>query len=344
MSEPIWCIMPILAGPEMTEAAIGDLLAQSVPTRLLLVNQGVDDDFRDRLERLAEQESERIFLWNHMPPLPSLSASWNRALDFVWRTSSGEPADWVALVVNNDVRLFNRTVEILAEARHLTDALFVSAVGVDEAGWKADRDLLNDDLQPILSGVGRGGPDFSCYLISYECHQRFRFDEAFIPAFCEDLDTHRRVMLAGAGGRMFSINLPYWHLASQTLKAVDPAQAAAIRHTIETVSRAHYAAKWGGPVNAETFRAPFGKGEYAPWLAAALLSEGTNLMTTPELFDYYRDRWNEPSLEELNRRMLALEARKDAADGLPPALREPFLRAEADLEAEYQEDRHGQDG
>ena len=52
MTEQSWVIMPILGAPDLTEAAIADCLAQSVPCRLLLINQGVDDAFRARLESI----------------------------------------------------------------------------------------------------------------------------------------------------------------------------------------------------------------------------------------------------------------------------------------------------
>src|SRR5262245_23162962 len=99
MSTPTWAIMPVLAGPDMTFQAIADLLAQSVPTRVLVINQGVDTEFRTRLERLAEECPERVFVWSHDPPLPRLSATWNRALRFVWETGGSQ-----ALVINNDTR------------------------------------------------------------------------------------------------------------------------------------------------------------------------------------------------------------------------------------------------
>ena len=166
--------MPILAAPELTEAAIADLLAQSVPTRLLLVNQGVDDAFRTRLERIAEQEAERVFLWNHMPPLPSLSATWNRALEFVWAVGSEE-----ALVVNNDLRLHRQTVEYLRRILQREHALFVSAVGVtaeqfDSARVYSDYDFFDahSDREDAGFLLSRGGPDFSCSLISRACHER----------------------------------------------------------------------------------------------------------------------------------------------------------------------------
>jgi len=173
-----WILMPVLAGPEMTEAAISDCLAQSVRCNLLIINQGVEDAFRDRLERIAEEHPEQVFLWSHMPPLLSLGASWNRALDFVW-ASGGEEA----LVVNNDVRLHAQTYALLSAARAQADALFVSAVGVNseaELGFGLDLTALTGS---------RGGPDFSCFLISKACHAAYRFDENFIPAYCVTPDT-----------------------------------------------------------------------------------------------------------------------------------------------------------
>jgi len=265
MRDPVWCVLPVLAGPAITEAALGDLLAQSLPTRILLLNQGVDDDFRDHLERLAEQDA-RIFLWHHQPPLPSLSASWNCALDTVWAMGGTE-----AVVVNNDVRLSPWTAGHLRHVLKHQHALFVSAVGVTA------EDFARVEKPDPATEIQKGGPDFSCFLISRACHERFRFDENFIPSFCEDLDLHRRLLLAGEGSRIFSVNLPYLHLASQTLKLLPVEEADRIRRQIETVSRAHYARKWGGPVNQETYLEPFG----GSWSERAKRDDGT--ATTPYL-------------------------------------------------------------
>src|SRR5262245_59051322 len=134
MSDATWIVMPVLAGPEMTEAAIADCLAQSVPVKILVINQGVDDAFRDRLERLAEAHPE-IELLHHVPPLPSLSSTWNRALRFVWESGGTE-----ALVVNNDVRLHHETVHALLGC--VKYDWFVTAVGVDNMEqFKPDQPL-----------------------------------------------------------------------------------------------------------------------------------------------------------------------------------------------------------
>jgi hypothetical protein len=294
--EPVWAIMPVLAGPEMTEAVVDDLLDQTVPTRILIVNQGVPSDFRVRLERLAELYPE-VLLWSHDPPLPSLAATWNRALDFVWEQALGEMDTWKALVVNNDVRLHRETMHVLCTVLASTESLFVSALGVNRDGWYPDPGDVSDQLAaqwlraPIeMNSVGHGGPDFSCFLISYACHVRFRFDEHFTPAFCEDLDYHRRLMLAGEADRIFGINWPYLHLASQTLAQIDPRKAEAIRAGIERGARAYYQRKWGGPVNQETFWTPFNDRTYASdFDQLATLTEPT----TPALQDYFRKQREE---------------------------------------------------
>jgi hypothetical protein len=266
-----WTVMPILANRDLTMSAIASCLAQTVPVRLLLINQGVEDPFRDELERLAEAYPEQILLWSHQPPLPSLAATWNRALRFVWATGGDR-----ALVVNNDVELHRETVYGLTSVFGHTQALFVSAVGVTAEQFNPAAPLdtawfTAPDAEGWWHPVAPGGPDFSCFLISRACHERFAFDEAFTPAFCEDLDMHRRLMLAGEGCRIFSINLPFLHHSSQTLKSVDAGKRARLEQGIAAGSRAYYEKKWGGPVNQEIFWLPFNEGEErvlpdgAPW-------------------------------------------------------------------------------
>jgi hypothetical protein len=326
MTDPIWCVMPVLAGPAMTEAAISDLLAQSVPTRILVINQGVDDAFRDRLERLAEQDS-RIFVWHHQPPLPSLSASWNLALETVWH-SGGD----VALVVNNDVRLHPRTVQILHTVLNQQNALFVTAVGVREAEFDPTRDYTTlGTAEWMAFSHARGGPDFSCFLISRDCHHRFQFDEHFIPAFCEDLDYHRRLLLAKEGSRIFSVNLPYLHLASQTLKLLPAPEAERIRGAIEHQSRAYYAKKWGGPVNQERFVIPFGGGFSEPD------AKDDGSATTPALQAWSKAQETAPSIEELNQRMMNLTEVKQPqtiAEALGPDLFKRYAQVTEELDGE----------
>ena len=252
---PVWCIMPVVSNAAMTEAAISDLLAQSVPTVVLVILQGVEIALRDRFLAIAEQEP-RVLVWDHNPPLPSLSATWNCGLRAAWAAGGTE-----ALVVNNDVRLRDDTIywlqrvvrgEMTISDGKLPDApLFVSAVGVDEISWKTGSQI---ELQDAYIGQSFGGPDFSCFLIAKAGHEKYPFDEHFIPAFCEDCSTHREYMLNGDGERIFSINLPYWHIGggSNTLKSMSAEQRAKHERAIEQ-SRRYYEWCWGGPPNAERY-------------------------------------------------------------------------------------------
>lgn len=250
---PTWIIMPVMAGPAMTEAALADCLAQSVPVRVLLILQGIDLDWRNRLEQIAESEP-RLLLWAHDPPLPSLSATWNRALQFVWEVGGTE-----ALVVNNDVRLHRETVKTLALYMVDEQALFVSAVGVTAEQFNPDEPTGIPSLPDGGRLTARGGPDFSCFLISKAGHNQYPFDEGFVPLYGEDCDLHRRFMLGGDGERIFSINLPYHHIGagSQTLKQLTPEKRQALERRIGD-SRVYYARKWGPKgINHEEFTIPF---------------------------------------------------------------------------------------
>src|SRR5262245_40343996 len=238
-----WIVMPVMAHPGYTETAIADCLAQVGEPNLLIVNQGVETEFRRRLERIAE-EHPRVFLWSHQPPLPSLASTWNAALDFCWAVGARE-----ALVVNNDVRLAPNTYELLQREVAGSEAGLVTGVGVGPKQFTPG--------QLALQPEGHGGPDFSCFLIERMTHESYRFDEAFIPAYCEDLDLHRRMLLDGHGGRIYGLNVPFLHYGSTTLKTVSAEKRARIEHLTATVARAHYAAKWGGAVNEERYRVPF---------------------------------------------------------------------------------------
>lgn len=275
-----WIIIPFLDCWGMTRQAIDDALGQEGlegEPHVLAVSNGSSRETRGALEHYA-LERPRLLAWHHSPTLPSLAATWNTALDFVWRGGHQE-----ALCINNDVRLHLQTYTWLHRALEHQQALFVSGVGVTEEQFAAlptDRDWI--DLVETNGTVAKGGPDFSCYLISKVCHEKYRFDENFIPCYTEDVDTHRRMMLGGDGQKIFSVNIPYLHIdhGSGTLKSFDLERRAAFERRISEGSRRYYQEKWGGPVNQETFLVPFGEG-----------FDIHDHVTTPELFEKERQKW-----------------------------------------------------
>jgi len=263
-----WVIVVFLNNVAQTLEAVKDALAQTCHPNVLLIDNGCVEEYEDQFEKLGQ-----VYLWPHNPPLRSLAATWNAALDFVFK----QPGQESALVINNDVRLQTKAYVVLKHEARRRAALFISGVGVT----KEQFDLV-DRHGELLGIADQGGPDFSCYLISKECHEKYRFDENYIPCYVEDVDYHRRLLLAGDGDKIFSVNVPYLHIdsGSGTLKAMSPVARTATEAMINNGSRAYHVRKWGGPVNQELFDKPFDDEYQSP----------DN--STTALFDKVRQQWN----------------------------------------------------
>lgn len=284
-----WIVLSYLDTAEMAKLAVEDCAGQEGlphPPRVLAISNGSSQETRRELATCYDRMGHaKVLPWWFEPGLPSLSGVWNRGLDFCWALGAEE-----VLVTQADVRLHRSTYEALRQARLMTGALMVTAVGRREG---------EVDMEGALAPVAlnhRGGPDFSCYLLSREGHEKYRFDENFTPAFREDCDAHRRYILGGDGDRIFSVDVPYIHHASQTLKQMAPERAEAVQAAIGAGSGAYYQRKWGGPVNEEVFIEPFNAdvpeeefNRIPPWIR-----EGKDLgvpVTNPALFDHIRSRW-----------------------------------------------------
>ena len=245
---PNWIIMPFIDCWDYTRPAASDALAQKIDPQpsLLLIDNGSSYKGRLASEEFCKLKHPNLLLWRHAPPLPSLAATWNRALDFVWE-AGGESA----LVVNNDVRLNRHTYAVLHWAQAHTDALFITGVGVKESEFDPSTDHWKTPGIPD----DHGGPDFSCFLISHACHEKYRFDENFVPAYHEDGDYCRRMWLVGDGHRIFSVNLPFLHYGSRTINR-DEKTAREWAPKFERC-REYYVKKWGGVPHEERYLIPF---------------------------------------------------------------------------------------
>lgn len=234
VATPGLVIIPYLDLPEMTGQAIADALQQlESDVRVLLIDQGSGGAGKDFGEMVGST-MRHVMVWRHDPPLPSLSATWNRALDFAWDVGYAD-----AMVWNNDVRVGAHMYAALREVAKLRDLWFASPINCregDTSSWQAPC--------PSVWDVTLGGPDFSCFLITPACHSKYRFDERFQPAYHEDGDYHRRMWLGGDGGRIAGVTLPYLHYGSQTIKRSDAADRAFAPQF--AACRARYVAKWGG--------------------------------------------------------------------------------------------------
>jgi glycosyltransferase involved in cell wall biosynthesis len=252
---PSVIIIPVLNCPDLAERAIWSALQQSVaPLHVLVIDQASTEPTQEMINRVrgrwlqTPEGGPQLHVWRHAPALPSLAATWNTGLDFAWDLGAED-----ALVINHDVELPQHYYQALQQRLQQDDLLFLSGVGVgnhSQVLWGSSLSLAGEPMQYH--------PDFSAYLIHRECHRHQRFDEEFIPAYCEDWDYHRRLLLDSLGFLIGKINVPFLHHSSGVLKSLEPKQQRKLEDQIGAGSRAYYTKKWGGPGGQETKLQPFG--------------------------------------------------------------------------------------
>ena len=183
---------------------------------------------------MQDQYRDKVLSWHYDPRLP-LASVWNLFMDFV-RDLDGK----VGWIINNDIEVHPEMLRKLLLAVKERKAWFVSGIGVD----------TKPDVLPVENNGDFGGPDFSCYVFTVEGWEKYPFDEGFVPAYCEDVDMHRRMMLGGDGQKIFGVNLPFLHHASATInQEKDGPQKFA---PLYAQSEKYFVEKWGGPPNKET--------------------------------------------------------------------------------------------
>ncbi len=247
---PNWIVIPFLNNWEMTRDTVLDSLSQWTEGRrpnIMLVDNGSEPGVNLQAQWWVAAARDLlldvdVLLTSYPGHGVTLSVAWNLALWQIWEFG-GERV----LVVNNDIRMHEEMFKKLSSIQAQTRALFVSGV---------NNGKVPNHLQPFDGN--HGGPDFSCFLITKECHAKYPFDPRF--TFAGDWDQHRRMIVGGDGDRIFGSNMPYLHIGegSQTLKRMretDPVRAQQIAETADQ-HRALYREKWGGTFGQETLVKP----------------------------------------------------------------------------------------
>ncbi len=210
-------IMVCRNGLSYSRACLRTLLAQSVPVRVLAVDNASSDGTAAWLRSERARESQGRLMVTSYQEVVSVSRAWNDALHWAWRAGYA-----AALVVNNDVEIQPETLRILTG--YATDAGMVTCVS-----------RRPGESLAYTEGVWaeRNHPDHSCFFLKRWAWERVGgFDERCEGAFFEDNFFHIRAHQLGI--RCVCIDLPFLHHSSVTIKDADPAERRRIqKHAAE---------------------------------------------------------------------------------------------------------------
>lgn len=224
---------------QLTKAAVESIFRQDIPTALYVVDNGSTDGTVDFLMS-AHKRNPQIegdygmdAVWTPKPPL-GVSAGWNSGLAAIFLRHSH------CLVVNNDVVLRPDCYrELLADGGQ-----FVTAVGVNEI----------EGIQGQFVKAVRPNPDFSCFMLRRSCWEKVGpFDESMV-LYASDADMHLR--LHAAGITAYTIGMPFYHVASGTLKTASAHDNLSIRAQADR-DRETFERKWHCKVGSPEYYAKF---------------------------------------------------------------------------------------
>jgi GT2 family glycosyltransferase len=224
---------------QLTKAAVESVFRQDIPTALYVVDNGSTDgtveffaNAHRRNPEVADDYGMDAF-WMPNPPL-GVSAGWNSGLAAIFLRHSH------CLVVNNDVVLRPDCYhELLRDGGQ-----FVTAVGVSTI----------EGIQGEFVKAVRPNPDYSCFMIRRPTWEKVGpFDESMV-LYGSDCDMHLRLHQAGINA--YTIGMPFYHVASGTIKTANPQEAAAIRAQADR-DRETFEKKWGFKIGSPEYYSRF---------------------------------------------------------------------------------------
>lgn len=242
-----WIICgPLLNGLHLTRKALPTFLAQDIGNvGVMFYDNASEDGTKQWLQSLPDD----VVSYVTSPQRCSVAAAWNRCLRTIFRVGKAP----YALVVNNDVELPPHFCRMLVE----DGGQFVTGVGV------SDRSCLQQAPNPESKSPH---PCFSAFLIRRDCWERVGpFDEEFLGAYFEDnaynVECHRK------GIQAYSLDVPFYHVGSATLKNSDEAEQERIRKAYDhnkEVFRKKYGCVPGEPEYDALFTSPVSDARRSP--------------------------------------------------------------------------------
>ena len=155
------------------------------------------------------------------------------------------------LIANDDLKFRPESLERLSRTMEVTGAALVSPNQIRNSK------VFDEDRSSWATEGIRAGADFFCFMVDIDqiVDNAGWFDENFFPAYFEDNDMHRRMILSGLKSYI-DTDCPVFHEGSMTQKFdkknpnVDGDRFVSIKN--------YYMNKWGGPPGTETYDKPFG--------------------------------------------------------------------------------------
>lgn len=170
-----------------------------------------------------------------------VAASWNEGM-----RKSLELGNNYALITNDDAVFTSGAIKEMYDfIKYKSNAVLVSP---------------NQNGGTVSNGPVENGADFFCFLVDIKklVENVGWFDENFIPAYFEDNDMHRRLILSGLKHYILpDINVGHVGSATQNF---EPGNPVCPPQQFET-NRAYFIEKWGGQPGNEQYSHPFNNPE-----------------------------------------------------------------------------------
>jgi GT2 family glycosyltransferase len=196
----------------------------------------------------------------------TLSAAWNDGLQW-----SMERHHSFTLIMNDDIVLSPDTIDHMVisflKLEQTGSTVMVTAANIRGNQFQVDPFDLLTTKSPQGENFSEN-PDFSCFMVRPTIAKSVGwFDENFAPAYFEDNDYHRRILISGR--KAYSDNHALmFHYGSQTQNASLWPVVPSIQFEI---NKAYYVNKWGGEPGKECFDHPYDNLDFthSDWIPVA---------------------------------------------------------------------------
>ncbi len=217
-----YCIPTYKSFDHAYNGVLAALRSTLPPDQIAIIDNSGNGSGAEHLMPLTQKFSN-VYIWPQ---------TYNIGVAKSWNTFFNHYQDDYVIIANDDVEVEPYTIERMVTAAETNK-----------------RDIF-------FSGDGESGNAFSLFLLKKAGYDLIgAFDEKFYPAYFEDNDYARRMLLKGY--RIIPVSgATYAHVGSSTIKRYTP-QEWDVHHNAHRANERYYIVKWGGMPHNEQFETPF---------------------------------------------------------------------------------------